>query len=46
MKPQKFGMGQPVRRLEDARFVSGAGRYTADVMKDGALAAVFLRSRR
>jgi carbon-monoxide dehydrogenase large subunit len=44
MKPQKFGMGQPVRRLEDARFISGAGRYTADVMKDGALAAVFLRS--
>ncbi|MBV9394849.1 MAG: xanthine dehydrogenase family protein molybdopterin-binding subunit [Methylobacteriaceae bacterium] len=44
MKPQKFGMGQPVRRLEDARFVSGGGRYTADVMKDGALAASFLRS--
>ena len=44
MKPQKFGMGQPVRRLEDARFVTGAGRYTADVMKDGALAACFLRS--
>src|SRR4051812_22334030 len=44
MKPQKFGMGQPVRRLEDARFISGAGRYTADVMKEGALAAVFLRS--
>src|SRR5436309_11246040 len=44
MKPQKFGMGQPVRRLEDARFISGAGRYTADVMKDGALAACFLRS--
>jgi carbon-monoxide dehydrogenase large subunit len=44
MKPQKFGMGQPVRRLEDARFISGAGMYTADVMKEGALAACFLRS--
>src|SRR5947209_18407500 len=44
MKPQKFGMGQPVPRLEDARFVSGAGRYTADVVKQGALAAVFLRA--
>ena len=44
MKPQKFGMGQPVRRLEDARFVAGRGRYTADVMPDGALAACFLRS--
>jgi aerobic carbon-monoxide dehydrogenase large subunit len=44
MKPQKFGIGQPVRRLEDARFVAGGGRYTADVMPDGALAACFLRS--
>ncbi|MBV8848676.1 MAG: xanthine dehydrogenase family protein molybdopterin-binding subunit [Methylobacteriaceae bacterium] len=44
MKPQKFGIGQPVRRLEDARFISGAGKYTADVMPDGALAACFLRS--
>src|SRR5947209_11762928 len=44
MKPTKFGMGQPVRRIEDARFISGAGMYTADVMKEGALAACFLRS--
>src|SRR5436305_2667532 len=44
MKPTKFGMGQPVRRVEDARFISGAGMYTADVMKEGALAACFLRS--
>src|SRR5947209_15239334 len=44
MKPTKFGIGQPVRRVEDARFISGAGMYTADVMKQGALAACFLRS--
>ncbi|GAC1337164.1 MAG: xanthine dehydrogenase family protein molybdopterin-binding subunit [Beijerinckiaceae bacterium] len=44
MKPQKFGMGQPVRRIEDARFIAGAGTYTADVMPDGALAAGFLRA--
>jgi carbon-monoxide dehydrogenase large subunit len=44
MKPTKFGMGQPVRRIEDARFISGGGRYTADVMPEGALAACFLRS--
>src|SRR5947209_6947031 len=44
MKPTKFGIGQPVRRVEDARFISGAGMYTADVAKEGALAAAFLRS--
>jgi carbon-monoxide dehydrogenase large subunit len=44
MKPTKFGMGQPVRRVEDARFVAGAGRYTADIAPEGALAACFLRS--
>src|SRR5947209_6586088 len=44
MKPTKFGIGQPVRRVEDARFISGAGMYTADVMKEGALAGVFLRA--
>src|SRR5947209_18304344 len=44
MKPTKFGMGQPVRRIEDARFIAGAGMYTADVMKEGALTACFLRS--
>src|SRR4051794_34741772 len=44
MKPQKFGVGQPVRRLEDARFVTGGGRYTADIAPEGALAASFLRS--
>ncbi len=44
MKPMKFGIGQPVRRVEDHRFVTGAGRYSADVMPDGRLVAYFLRS--
>ncbi len=44
MKPMKFGIGQPVRRVEDVRFVTGRGRYTADVEAAGALHAVFLRS--
>ena len=44
MKPMKFGIGQPVRRVEDQRFVTGAGRYTADVMPDGRLVGYFLRS--
>ncbi len=44
MKPMKFGMGQPVRRVEDRRFITGEGRYTADLMPEGALHAVVLRS--
>ena len=35
MKPMKFGIGQPMRRVEDERFITGAGRYTADVMPAG-----------
>ena len=27
----QFGMGQPVRRSEDRRFVTGTGRYTDDI---------------
>jgi len=25
------GIGQPVRRVEDFRFITGAGQYTADI---------------
>ena len=44
MKPMKFGVGQSVRRVEDQRFVTGAGRYTADFAPAGVLHAVVLRS--
>lgn len=44
MKPMKFGLGQPVRRLEDAKFITGAGRYTDDVEPEGTLHAVMVRS--
>ena len=44
MKPMKFGLGQPVRRVEDARLLTGEGRYTADVAPDGCLQAVVVRS--
>jgi carbon-monoxide dehydrogenase large subunit len=44
MKPMKFGIGQPVRRIEDARLITGQGLYTADLAPEGALHAVFLRS--
>ena len=27
----KFGIGQPVRRVEDQRFITGQGRYTDDI---------------
>ncbi len=41
----KFGKSQPVRRLEDTRFLTGQGRYIDDIAPDGALVAVFLRSQ-
>jgi len=40
----KFGLSQPVRRVEDLRFLRGAGRYVDDGAPAGALAAVFVRS--
>src|SRR5208337_810729 len=44
MTAMKFGVGQPVRRVEDDRLVRGAGRYTSDVAPEGALFAHFVRS--
>ena len=38
------GIGASVRRREDARFVSGSGRYTDDINQPGQGYAVFLRS--
>ena len=40
----KFGMAQPVRRVEDARLLLGLGRYTDDIAPEGALHGVVLRS--
>ena len=44
MRPMKFGVGQPVRRIEDARFVTGTGIYTGDYTPDGTTHAVVVRS--
>mgnify|MGYP005812990351 CR=1 FL=1 len=44
MSVMKFGIGQPMRRVEDQRFITGTGLYTADVQPQAALCAVFLRS--
>ena len=35
MTKVKFGVGQPVRRVEDDRLVRGAGRYTSDFAPGG-----------
>ncbi len=38
------GIGAPVRRKEDQRFLTGNGRYTDDIHFDGQTFACFLRS--
>jgi carbon-monoxide dehydrogenase large subunit len=40
----KFGVSQPVRRVEDVRFLKGAGRYVDDIAPKDAAHVVFLRS--
>ncbi|WP_034490945.1 xanthine dehydrogenase family protein molybdopterin-binding subunit [Afifella pfennigii] len=44
MAPPKFGLGASPRRVEDDALIRGQGRYTADVMPEGALTAFILRS--
>ncbi|NNF90243.1 MAG: hypothetical protein HKM96_02590 [Boseongicola sp.] len=41
----KFGKSQPVRRLEDQRFLTGRVRYVDDIAPDNALHAAFVRSQ-
>ena len=38
------GIGAPVRRKEDMRFITGEGRYTDDFSQQGQVYAAFLRS--
>jgi len=40
----KFGIGQPVRRKEDVRLLTGRGTYTDDMNRPGQVHAVVLRS--
>ncbi len=40
----KFGMGQPVRRKEDVRLLTGRGTYTDDLSRPGEAHMVVLRS--
>ncbi|SFP07033.1 xanthine dehydrogenase family protein molybdopterin-binding subunit [Tranquillimonas alkanivorans] len=41
---EKFGKSQPVKRVEDARLLTGHGRYVDDIAPKGALHAVFFRA--
>jgi carbon-monoxide dehydrogenase large subunit len=41
---EKFGRSQPVRRVEDVRFLSGNGRFLEDIAPKGALVASVFRS--
>ncbi|HZA65768.1 MAG TPA: xanthine dehydrogenase family protein molybdopterin-binding subunit [Geminicoccaceae bacterium] len=40
----KFGVGQPVRRVEDQRFITGTGRYTDDIDLEGQVYGCVVRS--
>ena len=41
---EQFGIGQPVRRKEDVRFLTGHGHYTDDVNLAGQAHMAILRS--
>ncbi|MFC3616252.1 xanthine dehydrogenase family protein molybdopterin-binding subunit [Lutimaribacter marinistellae] len=41
---EKFGKSQPVKRVEDVRFLTGAGRYVDDIAPENALHVAVLRS--
>src|SRR4051794_21896124 len=40
----KFGVGQPVRRVEDQRLITGQGRYTDDINLPGQAWLVVVRA--
>ena len=44
VEPPETGIGAPVRRREDLRFITGSGRYTDDINLPGQVYGVFCRS--
>ena len=40
----KFGKSQPVKRVEDVRFLNGTGKYVDDITPKGALFGAFFRA--
>jgi carbon-monoxide dehydrogenase large subunit len=43
-RPNHQGIGAPLRRVEDRRFLTGRGRFVADIDLPGTLACVLVRS--
>jgi carbon-monoxide dehydrogenase large subunit len=41
---RQFGIGQPIRRVEDRRFLTGSGRYLDDIARPRQAHAALLRS--
>src|SRR5205814_5933717 len=41
---KQFGIGQPVRRVEDRRFITGRGAYVDDISRPRVAYAFMLRS--
>ena len=41
---KQFGIGQPVRRVEDRRFITGHGAYVDDISRPREAYAFMLRS--
>src|SRR5438552_18858889 len=41
---KQFGIGQPIRRVEDRRFLTGYGRYLDDISRSHQAHAAVLRS--
>jgi carbon-monoxide dehydrogenase large subunit len=41
---KQFGIGQPIRRVEDRRFLTGHGHYLDDIVRPRQAVAVMLRS--
>ena len=44
MAATKFGLAQPVRRVEDPRLLKGLGCYTDDIVLPAMLFGIVLRS--
>jgi carbon-monoxide dehydrogenase large subunit len=44
MKAMKFGVGQSMRRKEDANLITGHGRYISDLVAPGSLRMALVRS--
>ena len=44
LSPASTGIGQPVRRREDLRLLTGRGRYSDDINVPGQAYAVMVRS--